>query len=64
MQRFRMLTYYVVGVVVIVGLAIGAVSMRRTPAEAGTPQASAGTAITPTANQALTPSPISKLAAP
>jgi len=39
MRRFRLLGFYVAGVVAIVGLAIGAVSMRRTMAEAETPRA-------------------------
>jgi hypothetical protein len=39
-QRFRVLGFYVAGVVVIVGLTIGGVSIRRSAAEAETPQAS------------------------
>ena len=35
MQRFRLLGFYVVGVVAVVGLAVGGVSMRRTAADAG-----------------------------
>jgi hypothetical protein len=37
MQRFRLLGFYVAGVVAMVGLAIGAVSMRRSSAETETP---------------------------
>jgi len=39
MQRFRILGFYVAVVVAMVGLAIGAVSLRRSTAEAETPQA-------------------------
>jgi plastocyanin len=40
-QRFRLLSYYVAGIAVVVGLAVWGVSMRRAAADAGTPQASA-----------------------
>jgi hypothetical protein len=39
MQRFRLLRFYVVGVVAVVVFAVWGVSMRRTAADAGTPQA-------------------------
>jgi plastocyanin len=42
MQRFRLLAYYLLGIVAVVGLAVWGVSMRRTAADAGTSQASAG----------------------
>jgi hypothetical protein len=38
MQRFRLLGFYVVGVVAVVGLAVWGVSMRRAAADAGTPK--------------------------
>jgi hypothetical protein len=51
MQRFRLLGFYVVGVVAVVGLAVWGVSMRRTAADAGTPQVSEGGTVAPsTAN--------------
>jgi len=40
MQRFRLLAFYLVGVVAVVGLAVWGVSLRRTVA--GTPPSSAG----------------------
>jgi hypothetical protein len=40
MQRFRLLRFYVAGLVAIVGLAIGAVSMIRSAFETRTQQAS------------------------
>jgi hypothetical protein len=40
MQRFRLLGFYVVGVVAVIGLAVLGASMKRTPADAGTPPAS------------------------
>jgi plastocyanin len=42
MQRFRLLGYYVVGIVAVIGLAVWGVSLRRTAADAGTSQAPAG----------------------
>jgi plastocyanin len=47
MQRFRLLGYYVVGIVAVVGLAVWGVSLRRTAADAGPPQASAGETVGP-----------------
>ena len=44
MQRFRLLGFYVAGVVAVVGLAVWGVSMRRTAADAGTPVLVAGDA--------------------
>jgi hypothetical protein len=40
MQRFRLLGFYVVGLVAVIGLAVLGVSMKRTAADAGTPPAS------------------------
>jgi plastocyanin len=45
MQRFRLLTYYLVGIVAVVGLAVWGVSMRRVSADARTLQATAGGAV-------------------
>jgi hypothetical protein len=39
MHRFRLLEFYVVGVVSLIGLAVWGVSLRRTAADAGPPQA-------------------------
>jgi plastocyanin len=61
MQRFRLLGYYVVGIVAVVCLTVWRVSMRRTTADAGTPQASAGRHAT--ANTGLPPSDASALQA-
>jgi plastocyanin len=47
MQRFRLTGYYVVGIVAVVGLAVWGVSLRRTAADAGTPQASAVGTVVP-----------------
>ena len=38
MQRFRLLGYYVAGLVAIIGLTVWGVSMRRAATDAGTPQ--------------------------
>ncbi len=38
MQRFRLLRFYVAGLVALIGLTAWAVSMRRLAADAGTPQ--------------------------
>ncbi|HLJ97079.1 MAG TPA: hypothetical protein VKU02_28200 [Gemmataceae bacterium] len=40
MQRFRLLRFYVVGVVILVALAVWGASSRRTAADAGTPRES------------------------
>ena len=50
MQRFRLLRFYVVGVVAVVAFAVWGVSMRRTAADARTPLSSAETAASSTAN--------------
>ena len=47
MHRFRLLGFYVVGVVAVVGLAVWGVSLRRTAADAGAPQASAAGPVAP-----------------
>jgi amicyanin len=39
MQRFRLLGFYVAGVVTLIGVAVGGVSLRRAVADGGTPQA-------------------------
>jgi plastocyanin len=39
MRRFRLVGFYVAGLVAVIGLAVGAVSARRLAADAGTPQA-------------------------
>jgi amicyanin len=39
MRRFRLLGFYVAGLVALIGLTVWAVSMRRLAADAGTPQA-------------------------
>jgi hypothetical protein len=39
MQRFRLLGFYVTGLVVTIGLIVGGVSRRRTATEAATPPA-------------------------
>jgi amicyanin len=38
MRRFRLVGFYVAGLVAVIGLAVGAVSMKRLAADAGTPQ--------------------------
>jgi hypothetical protein len=51
MQRFRLLRFYVIWVVAVVAFAIWEVSMRRTTADAGTPQGpQAGISVPSTAN--------------
>jgi plastocyanin len=47
MQRFRLLGFYVVGVVAVVGLAVWGVSLRRNATDAGPPQASAAGTVAP-----------------
>ena len=47
MHRFRLLGFYVVGVVIVIALAIWGVSMRRSVTEAGAPQPSAGRTVAP-----------------
>jgi hypothetical protein len=42
MQRFRLLGFYVVGVVSLIGLAVWGVSLRRTAADAGPPTSGTG----------------------
>jgi hypothetical protein len=42
MQRFRLLGFYVAGVLAVICLTVWGVSMRRTASDAGTPQVSAG----------------------
>ena len=57
MQRFRLLGFYVVGIVAVVGLAIWGVSMRRSAAETEAPPASANRTVAPaTAHPEPTPS--------
>jgi plastocyanin len=53
MQRFRLLGFYVVGVVALVGLAVWGVSLRRTTAGAATSRESAGGEVSPSG--AVTP---------
>jgi plastocyanin len=47
MRRFRLLAFYVAGVVAVVGLAIWGVSMRKGAAGAGAPQAPMGGTVAP-----------------
>ena len=56
MRRFRLLGFYLVGLVALIGLAVWAVSMRRLAAGAGTPQArEIGTEAPPARGQARSP---------
>jgi multidrug resistance efflux pump len=69
MQRFRLLGFYVVGVVAVVGLTVWGIAVRRTAADAGAPRASeVGTVVPSSANtepspQAAGASPASPTAA-
>ena len=47
MHRFRLLGFYVAGIVVVVGLTIGGVSMRRTADDHGTREAPAEETVAP-----------------
>jgi|GEM_PF-6626395 len=47
MKRFRLLGFYVVGIVAVIGLAVWGVTMRRTAADVGTPAASEAGPIPP-----------------
>jgi plastocyanin len=59
MQRFRLLTFYLVGVVAVIGSAVWGVSLRRTaavgppPSDAGASQGSPTTATTATAKVSI-----------
>jgi len=56
MKRFRLLGFYVVGIVAVIGLAVWGVAMKRTAAEAGTPSAPEAAPIAPaTANTEPSP---------
>ena len=52
MQRFRLLGFYVVGIVAMVGLAIWADAVRRGTPETRTPEASTGALAAPSTSQA------------
>ena len=54
MNRFRLLGFYVVGIVAVIGLAVWGVAMTRTAADAGTP-AEAGPIAPATANTEPSP---------
>jgi hypothetical protein len=57
MQRFRLLGFYIIGVLAVVGLALWGVSMRRTAADAGSPSPSYGGTVAPsTASEEPSPS--------
>jgi amicyanin len=57
MQRFRLLGFYVAGLVAMVGLTVGGLSTRRAATDAGTPQArESGPEAPPTQNAG--PSPV------
>jgi plastocyanin len=52
MQRFRLLGFYITGVVAVVGMAIWADAARRGTAEVETPEASTGEAVVPSTSWA------------
>jgi amicyanin len=52
MQRFRLLGFYVAGLVAMIGLAVGGVTARRAGTEVGTPQARQGGTEVPSAPNA------------
>ena len=52
MKRFRLLRFYVLGVVVVVALAVWGASLWRTAAEAGTPQKPEAATVAPSTKNA------------
>jgi hypothetical protein len=52
MKRFRLLRFYVLGVVALVALAVWGASLWRTAAEAGTPQKPEAAAVAPSTKNA------------
>ena len=55
MRRFRLLAFYVAGLVAVIGLAVAGVSMRRAAADAETPQAGESATQAPPARDAGPP---------
>ena len=61
MQRFRLLRFYVVGLVALIGLAVWGTAMRRAASDAETPQARPSGTEAPSARDAkLSPVKVSK----
>jgi hypothetical protein len=52
MKRFRLLRFYVLGVVAVIALAVWGASLWRTAAEAGTPQEPEAAAVAPSTKNA------------